>query len=70
MNPAAGRVLVGAHYVTDVLASLAVSVVVAYLVVRFARRPLDRGVLLLERVSDPVVAPVHNWWQRRSLTAR
>jgi undecaprenyl-diphosphatase len=67
---AAGRVLVGAHYLTDVLASLAVSVVVAYLIVRFARPLLDRSVLLLERISDPVVAPVHNWWQRRSLPAR
>jgi undecaprenyl-diphosphatase len=67
---AAGRVLVGAHYPTDVLASLAVSVVVAYLIVRFARPLLDRGFLLLERISDPVVAPVHNWWQRRSLPAR
>ena len=67
---AAGRVLVGAHYVTDVLASLAVSLVVAYLIVRFARPLLDRGVLLLERITDPVVAPVHNWWQRQSLSAR
>jgi undecaprenyl-diphosphatase len=66
---AAGRVLVGAHYVTDVLASVAVSVVVAYLIVRFAHRLLDRGVLLFERISDPVVAPVHNWRQRRSLPA-
>ena len=66
---AAGRVLVGAHYATDVIASLAVSVVVAYLIVRFAHRLLDRGVLLLERISDPVVTPVHNWWQRRSLPA-
>ena len=23
--------------------------------------------LLLERISDPVVAPFHSWWQRRSL---
>ena len=66
---AAGRVLVGAHYPTDVLASLAVSVVVAYLIERFARPLLNRAVLLLERISDPVVAPVHNWWQRRSLPA-
>ena len=67
---AAGRVVVGAHYVTDVLASLGISAVVAYLLVRFARPLLDRGVLLLERVTDPVVAPVHSWWQRRSLAAR
>ena len=67
---AAGRVLVGAHYVTDVLASLGISVIVAYLIVRFARPLLDRGVLLLERITDPVVAPLHNWRQRRSLAAR
>lgn len=67
---AAGRVLVGAHYVTDVLASLGISVIVAYLIVRFARPLLDRGVLLLEQITDPVVAPLHNWRRRRSLAAR
>jgi undecaprenyl-diphosphatase len=61
---AAGRVLVGAHYVTDVLASLVISVVVAYLIVRFGRPLLDGGVRLLERLSDPVVAPVHRRRQR------
>src|SRR3954454_12175918 len=34
---AAGRVLVGAHYPSDVLASLVVSVIAAYIVVRFGR---------------------------------
>lgn len=61
---AAGRVLVGAHYVTDVLASLVISAVVAYLIVRFGRPLLDRGVRLLERLSDPLVAPVHRRRQR------
>jgi len=61
---AAGRVLVGAHYVTDVLASLVISVVVAYLIVRFGRPLLERGVRLLERLSDPLVAPVHRRRQR------
>jgi undecaprenyl-diphosphatase len=46
---AAGRILVGAHYLTDVLASLIISLVVAYLVVRFGRPFLDR-----------VVRPLHN----------
>jgi undecaprenyl-diphosphatase len=64
---AAGRILIGAHYPSDVLASLVVSVVAAYLIVRFARPLLERGVLVLERISDPVVAPFHSWWQRRSL---
>lgn len=61
---AAGRVLVGAHYVTDVLASLVISAVVAYLIVRFGRPLLDRGVRWLERLSDPLVAPVHRRRQR------
>jgi undecaprenyl-diphosphatase len=64
---AAGRVLVGAHYPSDVLASLVISAIVAYLIVRFGRPLLDRGVLLLERASDPVVEPLHKWQQRRSL---
>lgn len=38
---------------TDVLASLVISLLVAYLVVQFARRLLHRCVLLLERLSDP-----------------
>ena len=62
---AAGRVLVGAHYVTDVLASLVISLAVAYLIVRFGRPLLDRGVRLLERVSDPVVRPFHRRRRRR-----
>ena len=61
---AAGRVLVGAHYVTDVLASLVISVVVAYLIVRFGRPLLERGVRLLERLTDPVVAPLNRRRQR------
>jgi membrane-associated phospholipid phosphatase len=64
---AAGRVLVGAHYLTDVLASLVLSAAIAYLVARFGRPVLDRGVRLLERVSDPVVGPIH---RRRSSRAR
>ena len=34
------------------------------LIVRFGRPLLDRGVRLLERLSDPVVAPVHRRRQR------
>jgi undecaprenyl-diphosphatase len=62
---AAGRVLVGAHYPTDVIASLVVSVISAYLVVRFGRPILDRVVRLLERLSDPLVASAHRRRQRR-----
>ena len=67
---AAGRVFVGAHYTTDVLGSLIISVIVAWLIVRFGRPLLDRGVLLLERLSDPVVEPIHKWRHRRSLPIR
>lgn len=63
---AAGRVLVGAHYLTDVVASLIISVIAAYLIVRFARPMLDRCVRLLERLSDPVVGPIHKRRQRRT----
>jgi len=63
---AAGRVLVGAHYPSDVLASLVVSVIAAYIVVRFGRPLLNRSVRLLERVSDPVVGPVHKRRHRRA----
>ena len=68
---AAGRVLVGAHYVTDVLASLVISAIAAYVIVRFTRPLLDLCVRLFERLSDPVVRPFHRRWQRRtSLPAR
>jgi len=58
---AAGRVVVGAHYLTDVLASLVISATVAYLVARFGRPLLLRLAILLERLTDPLVAP----FQRR-----
>jgi membrane-associated phospholipid phosphatase len=62
---AAGRVLVGAHYPTDVIASLVVSVIAAYLVTRFARPALEWAVRLLERISDPAVGPLHRRLRRR-----
>ena len=55
---AAGRVVVGAHYLTDVLASLVISAIVAYLVARFGRPLLLRLAILLERLTDPLVAPL------------
>jgi undecaprenyl-diphosphatase len=63
---ALGRVLVGAHYLSDVLASFVISVLAAYLVVRFGRPWLDRCARLLERLSDPVVRPVHTRQRRRT----
>jgi len=64
---AAGRVVVGAHYLTDVLASAVISAVVAGLVARFGKPLLLRVTIVLERVSDPVVAPFHR--RRRARVA-
>src|SRR3954454_2146913 len=60
---AAGRIVVGAHYLTDVLASLVISAIVAAIVARFATPLLLRLAILLERVSDPLVLPLHRRWQ-------
>lgn len=58
---AVGRVLIGAHYPGDVLASLGVALVAAFVVVRLARPIVDRVVRLVERISDPLVRPL---WRR------
>ena len=58
---AVGRVLIGAHYPGDVLASLGVALVAAFVVVRLARPVVDRVVRLVERISDPLVRPL---WRR------
>jgi undecaprenyl-diphosphatase len=58
---AVGRVLIGAHYPGDVLASLGVAVVAALVVVRLARPLVERVVRLVERISDPLVRPL---WRR------
>ncbi|MFL5910568.1 MAG: phosphatase PAP2 family protein [Gaiellaceae bacterium] len=58
---AVGRVLIGAHYPSDVLASLGVALVAAFVVVRLARPVVDRIVRLVERISDPLVRPL---WRR------
>jgi undecaprenyl-diphosphatase len=54
-----GRLLVGAHYLSDVLASVVVAAVAAALIVRFGTPLLTRLALLLERVTDPLVTPFH-----------
>jgi hypothetical protein len=56
---AAGRVLIGAHYVTDVVASFAIALIAAAFVARFGRRLLYCATLLLEMATDPLVRAVH-----------
>jgi undecaprenyl-diphosphatase len=63
---AVGRVEVGAHYPADVLASVLVGAAAGAIVVFAGRRPLLRLVMLLERVSDPVV---RRYLPRRAATA-
>ncbi len=58
-----GRVIVGAHYPGDVLAGLLVGLVAAVFVVRVARPLIAFLVRLVERVTDPVLAPL---WRRRA----
>jgi undecaprenyl-diphosphatase len=56
---AVGRVFVGAHYPGDVLASLVVALVSAFVVVRLLRPLVERLVRLFERLTDPVLARVY-----------
>ena len=63
---AAGRVVVGAHYLTDVLASVVVGAVAAALVVWLGRPLIHRVVLVLERLSDPFVDAVYRRFGRSS----
>jgi undecaprenyl-diphosphatase len=58
-----GRVLVGAHYPADVLAGCLVGLGAAVLVVRLARPLVDRLVRIVERVTDPILAPA---WRGRA----
>lgn len=64
---AVGRVVVGAHYLTDVIASCIVSAVAAAVVVRFGKPLLLRVARLLERLSDPIVKPVHRRVRSRAI---
>jgi len=58
---AVGRVVVGAHYPSDVLAGLLVGLGSALFVVRAGRPTILRLVRVVERFTDPVLAPL---WRR------
>jgi undecaprenyl-diphosphatase len=60
---AAGRVLIGVHYPGDVLAGLLVGLAAAIVVVRLARPLLAFLVRIVERVTDPLLAPL---WRLRT----
>jgi PAP2 superfamily. len=53
-----GRVSVGAHYPLDVIAGVFVGLGAAVIVVRLALPLVDRIAGVLERVTDPLVAPL------------
>src|SRR3989442_6404495 len=58
----AGRVLFGAHYPLDVLAGCLVGLASALLLARVASPLIDRLVGLVERATDPLLAPL---WRLR-----
>jgi undecaprenyl-diphosphatase len=60
---AVGRVIVGEHYPGDVLGSALIGIAVAFAVVRFGRPVIAFLVRLVERVTDPLLAPL---WRTRT----
>jgi membrane-associated phospholipid phosphatase len=52
---AVGRVLIGAHYPGDVLASFGVALVAAFVVIRLGRPVIAWLVRMVERATDPVL---------------
>jgi undecaprenyl-diphosphatase len=58
---AVGRLFIGAHYPSDVLAGLVIGLIVAGVVVRLLPRFVSWVVSYVERVSDPLLRPL---WQR------
>lgn len=60
-----GRVVVGAHYLGDVLAGVLVGIAAALIVTRLARQVLAFLVRLVERITDPLLAPAWRMFGRR-----
>lgn len=56
-----GRIFVGAHYPADVMAGALVGLGVALVVVRLGRPWIDRLIRVVERLTDPLLAPL---WRR------
>lgn len=53
-----GRVVVGAHYPLDVLSGCLVGIAAALIVARLARPVVEALVRLVERLTDPLLAPL------------
>jgi membrane-associated phospholipid phosphatase len=58
-----GRVVIGEHYPLDVVAGCFVGLGAALLVVKLARPAIAWLVRLVERVTDPLLAPL---WRLRA----
>jgi membrane-associated phospholipid phosphatase len=58
---AVGRVIVGEHYPGDVLAGALIGSAAAVFVVRLGRPVIALLARIVERVTDPILAPV---WRR------
>jgi membrane-associated phospholipid phosphatase len=63
-----GRVLIGAHYPADVLAGVLVGLACAVVVARLARPAIEFVVRIVERLTDPLLAPL--WRLRRTPLSR
>lgn len=59
------RIALGLHYPSDVLAGMLVGWAAAALVTHLGRPWILRLVVLLGRISDPLLAPVWSWVARR-----